>query len=74
MAGMFRVQVPLQVFKRRLRLGGKVNFAAQCCSAPNLAIAVRSPNPSVKRTPNGGPRSAVSGKAIPPLVSAYLQR
>ena len=29
----------------------------------------RRPNPSVKRTPNGGPRSAVSGEAVPPLVA-----
>ena len=32
------------------------------------------PNPSVKRTVNGGPRSAVSGVAVPPLSAAYLQR
>jgi len=34
----------------------------------------RRPNPSVKRTVNGGPRSAVSGKAMPPLSAAYLIR
>jgi len=37
-------------------------------------VSHRRPNPSVKRTSNGGPRSAVSGKAVPPLASAYLQR
>ena len=34
----------------------------------------RRPNPSVKRTSNGGPRSAVSGKVVPPLAAAYLIR
>jgi hypothetical protein len=34
----------------------------------------RRPNPSVKRTPNGGPRPAVSGQAVPPLSAAYLIR
>jgi len=32
------------------------------------------PNPSVKRTVNGGPRSAGFGAAVPPLSAAYLQR
>jgi len=34
----------------------------------------RRPNPSVKRTVNGGPRLAVSGNAVPPLSTAYLIR
>jgi len=34
----------------------------------------RRPNPSVKRTPNSGPRSAVFVSAVPLLVAAYLIR
>ena len=34
----------------------------------------RRPNPSVKRTVNGEPRSAVFGAAVPPLSAAYLKR
>jgi hypothetical protein len=34
----------------------------------------RRPNPSVKRTVNGGPRLVVFGVAVPPLSAAYLQR
>ena len=44
-------------------LAGAVAFASH-----------RRPNPSVKRTVNGGPRSAVFGKAVPPLSAAYLKR
>jgi hypothetical protein len=72
-AATSRVQVP-HAFKRCLRLAGQVALAARRCSAPRRAIAERSPNPSVKRTVNGGPRSVVSGKAGPPLSAAYLQR
>ena len=52
------------------------------CSSPLAASAAR-PNPSVKLSPNGGPRGpgrryAVHfrqpGPRIPPLVPAYLQR
>jgi len=32
------------------------------------------PNPSVKRTPNSGPHSAVSVSAVPLLVAPYLKR
>jgi len=34
----------------------------------------RRPNPSVKRTPNSRPRSAVFGAAVPLLVAPYLKR
>ena len=34
----------------------------------------RRPNPSVKRTPNSGPRSAVFAQAVPLLAAAYLIR
>jgi len=44
-------------------LAGSFTFAPQ-----------RRPNPSVKRTANGGPHSAVFGNAVPPLSAAYLQR
>jgi len=37
-------------------------------------VSHRRPNPSVKRTVNGGPRSAGFGKAVPPLSAAYLIR
>ena len=47
----------------RSSLAGVITFASQ-----------RRPNPSVKRTVNGGPRSAVFGEAMPPLSAAYLQR
>jgi hypothetical protein len=73
-AVMFCVQEPQQVFKQRLRLGGQGNLRVRRRSAPSLAVARRSPNPSVKRTVNGGPRSADSGTAVPPLSAAYLQR
>jgi hypothetical protein len=73
-AVMFSAQEPEQVFKQRLRLGGWVNLGVRGRSAPSLAVAARSPNPSVKRTPNGGPCSAVSGEAVPPLSAAYLIR
>jgi len=43
-------------------------------AGPLAFTSHRRPNPSVKRTSNGGPRSAVSGKAVPPLASAYLIR
>jgi len=37
-------------------------------------VSHRRPNPSVKRTVNGGARSAVFGEAVPPLSAAYLKR
>ena len=73
-AVMLRAQEPQQVFKQRLRLGGHGNLGVRGRSAPSLAVAGRSPNPSVKRTSNGGPRSAGFTTAVPPLASAYLQR
>jgi hypothetical protein len=73
-AVMFCVQEPQQVFKQRLRLGGQGNLGVRGRSAPRLAVAGRSPNPSVKRTVNGGPRSAGFRAAVPPLSAAYLQR
>ena len=45
-----------------------------CAMARQVLFVSPRPNPSVKRTVNGGPRSAVSGEAVPPLSAAYLQR
>ena len=61
-------QRPVQRLKGLQRLlprslAGAVAFASH-----------RRPNPSVKRTVNGGPRSAGFGKAVPPLSAAYLIR
>jgi hypothetical protein len=54
------------------RLEGRHCMVARSLGGGLVFTSHRRPNPSVKRTVNGGPRSAVSGAAVPPLASAYL--
>jgi len=61
-------QRPVQLLKGLQRLLLRSLAGAFTCTSH------RRPNPSVKRTVNGGARSAVSGAAVPPLSAAYLIR
>jgi hypothetical protein len=56
------------------RLKGLQRVLSRSLAGAFTCASHRRPNPSVKRTVNGGPRSAVSGKAVPPLSAAYLIR
>ena len=56
------------------RLKGLQRSALWSLACAFTVASHRRPNPSVKRTPNSGPRPAVSGAAVPLLVAAYLQR
>jgi hypothetical protein len=56
------------------RLNGLQRLLPRSLVGGSTFISHRRPNPSVKRTVNGGPRSAVCGEAVPPLSAAYLQR
>ena len=56
------------------RLKGLQRSLPWSLATPLAFTSHRRPNPSVKRTVNGGPRSAVSGNAVPPLSAAYLKR
>ena len=62
------VQRPLQRLKGLQRLLLRSLASAFTCNSH------RRPNPSVKRTVNGGARSAVFAEAVPPLSAAYLIR
>ena len=56
------------------RLKGLQRSLLRSLAGPLAFTSHRRPNPSVKRTVNGGPRSAVFGEAMPPLSAAYLKR
>jgi len=56
------------------RLEGHQRLVAQGLGCKSGVMQRRMPNPSVKRTVNGGAGWAGFGKAVPPLPSAYLQR
>ena len=56
------------------RLEGRQHLVPRSLAGGFTFISHRRPNPSVKRTVNGGPRSAGFGKAVPPLCAAYLKR
>jgi len=56
------------------RLNGLQRLLLGLLAGAFTCISHRRPNPSVKRTVNGGPRSAVFAEAVPPLSAAYLKR
>ena len=56
------------------RLEGLHHLVARSLAGGFTFASHRRPNPSVKRTVNGGAGLAVSGKAVPPLPAAYLKR
>jgi hypothetical protein len=56
------------------RLNGLQRVLSWSLAGAFTCISHRRPNPSVKRTVNGGPRSAAFGNAVPPSSAAYLKR
>ena len=56
------------------RLKGLESSWPWSLAGPLAFTSHRRPNPSVKRTVNGGARSAGFGEAVPPLSAAYLKR
>ena len=65
----------LRMSQRALqRLKGLKRLLLWSLAGASAFASHRRPNPSVKRTVNGGPRPAVFGAAVPPLSAAYLIR
>ena len=56
------------------RLEGRHRMVVRSLVGAFTCVSYRRPNPSVKRTVNGGPRSAGFVEAVPPLSAAYLIR